>query len=265
MDYLKAIQKFEIVNKEGMSTPFVANKFQEKFFNEMSGKDIILKARQCGFSSIILAIFTIDFLLKDNSRSVVISHDSPSAQKLLDRVKYFISSAEKKGLDVNLKYNSKNELVNSQKNSSFYIGASGSKSFGRGDTLTSLHLSEFAFYPDPKAIFASALQAVVPDGRVIIESTANGMNYYKELWEKSKAGETGFKAHFFGNDFYSSEFLKQKKNELDDLFPQEYPSSDIEAFLSSGNPFFNREALKHYLDSISDPIETFNGYYDLPL
>lgn len=265
MNYLKNLSKFNIVNKEGQSVPFVANKFQEKFVNDMSGRDVILKARQCGFSSLILAIFTLDFILKENSRSVVISHDSPSAQKLLDRVKYFIKSAEDNGLLINLKYNSKNEMVNSDKNSSFYIGASGSKSFGRGDTLTNLHLSEFAFYPDPKAMLASALQAVVPTGRVVIESTANGMNYFKEFWDNSKAGQTGFKTHFFDNSFYSTEFLNQKKMELAELFSQEYPLTDTEAFLSSGNPFFDQEALKFYLTTVTDPIQTFPTYYDLQI
>lgn len=263
MNYISAIKKFDIVNKEGQSVPFVVNKFQDIFLRDMSGRDMILKARQCGFSSLILAIFTLDFLGKENSRSVVISHDSPSAQKLLDRVKQYIESVKQKGFPVNLKYNSKNEMVNSEKNSSFYIGAAGSKSFGRGDTLTNLHLSEFAFYPDPKSMLASALQAVVPTGRVIIESTANGMNYYKDFWDRSKSGESGFKTHFFDNSFYSPEFLEQKKKELAELYPQEYPATDTEAFLSSGNPFFDMEALKYYLGEVKDPVQSFPTHYDL--
>lgn len=263
MNYLKSIQRFDIVNKEGQTVSFVPNQFQELFYNSMSGKDVILKARQIGFSSLILAIFTLDFLLKENSRSVCISHDSPSSQKLLDRVKFFLASAEKKGLDLKLKYNSRNEMVNADKNSTFYIGAAGSKSFGRGDTLTNLHLSEFAFYDDPQAMLASTLQAVVPTGRVIIESTANGMNFFKEFWDKTKVGETGFKTHFFDNSFYSKEFLEQKRRELAELYPQEYPETDVEAFLSSGNPFFDQEALKAYLVNVAKPTQTYPTHYDL--
>lgn len=265
MDYLKAIKKFDIVNKEGQSVPFCANNFQEIYFNNSTNKDVILKARQIGFSSLILAIFTLDFLGKENSRSVCVSHDAPSATKLLDRVKYFIDSLKRKGLTINLKYNSRNEMVNADKNSTFYIGAAGSKSFGRGDTLTNLHLSEFAFYDDPQSLLASALQAVVPTGKVIIESTANGMNYFKEFWDRSKSGDTGFKTHFFDNSFYSKEFLEQKKKELGERFPQEYPETDTEAFLSSGNPFFDQEALKFYLDQIQQPVNTYHSQYDLSL
>jgi hypothetical protein len=265
VNYTKALSKFDIVNKEGLSVPFILNKEQQQFLDSMTGRDVILKARQIGFSSLILGIFTIDFLLKANSRGVIISHDTNSSQKLLDRAKYFLDSAQRKGLAVNLKYNNRSELINSDNNASLYIGTPQSKSFGRGDTIHSLHLSEFAFYDDPQRLLASVLQAVVPDGRVIIESTANGTNYFKQFWDLAKTKQNGFITHFFDNTHYSPEFLKQKQSELGDLYPQEYPSTDIEAFLSSGNPFFNKEALQVYLQQIAEPIATYATSYDLPL
>jgi len=266
MDYLENIKKFDIVDKSGQRVPFEVNKFQRKFLEDMQGKDIILKCRQIGFTSLILAMFTIDFLTKENSRSVCISHNSQSAQKLLDRVKFYIKSLEEKGLVVDLKYNSRSELVNASQNSSFYIGQSGSKAFGRGDTLTNLHLSEFAFYPDPENLLSSVLQAVVPDGRVVMETTANGVNYFKSFWDKSKAKQTTFTTHFYGNDFYSEEFLAEKKLELsEDKFKQEYPSNDLECFLNSGSLFFPRDALIEYLSRIKEPQESFETYYDLQI
>lgn len=266
MNYTKSLGKFNIVDKTGQVVAFEVNSFQQRYIDSMTTRDAILKVRQVGFSSLILGIFTLDFLLVENSRSVCISHDSQSAQKLLDRVKYFIKSAEEKGLEVNLKYNSRNELVNSDKNSSFYIGQAGSKSFGRGDTLNNLHLSEFAFYPNPEAMLGSVLQAVVPGGRVIIESTANGMNFYKTFWDKAKAGQNNFKPHFFDNSFYSKEFLEEKKQELgEELFKQEYPANDLEAFLSSGDLFFDKPSLSWYLSQIKEPISTFQSHYDLSI
>lgn len=263
---IKNLAKFDIVSKEGARVPFVANKEQIRFIDSMTGRDIILKSRQIGFSSLILGLFTLDFLLKENSRSVCISHDSQSAQRLLDRVKFFIQSAQEKGLAVNLKYNSRNELVNSDINSTFYIGAAGSKSFGRGDTISNLLLSEYAFYPDPENLLASVMQGLVPTGRAIIETTANGMNFFKDVWDKAKAEQNNFKSHFFDNSFYSVEFLDTKRKELgEDLFRQEYPASDIEAFLSSGDLFFSKKALEYYQRTLHDPIETYNSYFDLTI
>lgn len=265
INYAKAIAKFDIVDKAGQVVSFIPNKFQLELLETMTNKNLILKSRQIGFTSLILAIFTVDFLLTENSRSVCISHDGPSATKLLDRVKYFIDSAESKGLKINLKYNSRNELVNADKNSSFYIGMAGSKSFGRGDTLSNLHLSEFAFYPDPERLLSSALQAVVPDGKTFIESTACGLNFFKTLWDESKRGVRPFKTHFFGNNFYSEAFLLEKKSELGDQFPQEYPATDLEAFLSSGNPFFDRDAMANYLKAVKPAENEWSSFYDMAI
>jgi len=115
---------------------------------------------------------------------------------------------------VPLKYNSKYELYNEELNSRYTIGTADNKDFGRSKTITNLHLSEFNFYPDAEKLFAGVMQAVVPEGRVIIESTANGFNFGKTFWDKTKLGETGFKALFYGaNEFYSKKFLnKRKKN-----------------------------------------------------
>lgn len=263
-NYDNKINKFDLVNKAGKVVPFDLNKEQHDFLSNMTGRDVILKSRQIGFSSLILAMFTVDFLLIENSRSVCISHDGESAQKMLDRVKFYLDSAKRKGLQLDLKYNSRSELVNASKNSTFYIGKAGSKTFGRGDTLLNLHLSEFAFYPDPERLLASVLQAVVdqqtnPDSKVIIETTANGQNYFKQFWMKSKEGDTGFKTSFFDSSCYSPEFLAQKQKELGDTFPQEYPANDYTCFLTTGRPFFNQLALEWYKTNFVRPPQR-TGY-----
>lgn len=254
--YKKPIEKeFAIIDKTGNSVPFVMNSVQERFIHEEGAdRSVILKARQQGFSSLILAIFTTDFIFKDNSRSVIVADNSENATELLDRVRYFIQSFEdKNGFKLQLKYNSKYELFNESNNARYTIGTAENKDFGRSKTITNLHLSEFAFYPDPERLFAGVMQAVVPDGKVIIETTANGFNYLKKFWDECKAGERPFGALFYGaNEFYSSEFLENKKKELGRLFTQEYPSTDIEAFLSSGDLYFNHEALARYLEEVKD-------------
>ena len=253
MDYKKAITQFDILNKEARVIPFVPNTEQSRFLDEMSGKDVILKARQMGFSSLLLAIFTIDFLTVPNSRSVIISHDKEAVTALLDRAKFYISSAESRGLATKFKYNSRHELVNELNGSSLFVGTA-NKSF-RGETINNLHLSELAFYDDPQSVFAGAVQAVVPNGRVIIETTANGMGWFRSFYYRSKDGETGYKTHFFNRGFYSQEFLDVKRRELqdDDLFNQEYPLSEHDAFISSGRPFFDQEIVEWYREGCKHP------------
>ncbi|HEX9008623.1 MAG TPA: hypothetical protein VF837_05170, partial [Patescibacteria group bacterium] len=225
-----------LVDKTGTDVPFKLNSIQEKYLTQdFTGHDVILKARQQGFSSVILAMFTKDFIAKENSRSVIVADIADNASELLDRVKYYIKSFEDSAkTKVPLKYNSKYEIFNEAINSRYTIGTADNSDFGRSKTITNLHLSEFAFYPNPEKLFAGAMQAVVPDGKVIIETTANGFNFFKKFWEECKTGERPFKPLFYkASDFYDAPTLATKKLELQDLFQQEYPETDTEAFLAS--------------------------------
>lgn len=259
--YKKFIEtNFQIVDKEGNLVPFRLNKIQDKFLTQdtSNGRDIILKARQQGFSSLILGVFTADFLLKPNTFNVVIADDSDNAQGLLKRVKDYIGCwCEKRGIKTKdiLKYNSKYELYFAQNNSTYIIGTAQNINVGRSKTITNLHLSEAAFYPHLEQMLAGVLQAVVPDGRVIMETTANGFNFFKEYWDKSELNETDFSNHFYkASDFYTQELLDTKKKELGRLYKQEYPETPLEAFITSGETYFDQEALEYYLLNAIEPI-----------
>jgi hypothetical protein len=57
------------------------------------------------------------------------------------------------------------------------------------------------------------------------------------------------------SDFYDEAFLDIKKKQLKELFPQEYPETATEAFLASGEQYFNPTSLKWYLDNVKEKIE----------
>lgn len=248
---------FELVNKEGLVQPFTLNKIQNQFLLEDStGMDIILKARQQGFSSMSLGLFTTDFLNLPNSESAVVADISDNAEGLLSRVKYYLQSYERKtGIKVPLKYNSKYELFNPLLNTKIIIGTAENVEFGRSKTLRNLLLSEAAFYREFRKLLAGALQAVVPSGRVVIETTANGFNDFKDFWDESERGETGFKPNFYSaSAFYDQEFLELKKKQLKQTYKQEYPETALEAFLTSGDLYFDAEALEHYMKNEKQPV-----------
>jgi hypothetical protein len=251
-DYLR------IVNKDRIEIDFRLNNIQTKFLTQdMTGRDIILKARQQGFSSLVLAIFTADFLFKRNSYNVVMADNRDNAQGLLKRVKDYLKVyCHKKKINVTdlLKYNNKYELYNAYQDSTYIIGTAENKEVGRSKTITNLHLSEAAFYPNLGNIIASTVQAVVPKGRIIIETTANGFNEFKDLWDRTVRGETNYKAHFYGaSAFYDAKFLETKKQELGRLYKQEYPETPLEAFITSGETFFSKDALEYYMGIVKEP------------
>ena len=249
-----------IINKEGIEIPFRLNSIQSAYVDKSSHKDLILKARQQGFSSFILAVFTADFLLKENSNSVVVADKADNAMSLLTRVKHYIKAYETKNkVKVPLKYNSKYQLVNGVNNATYTIGTAQEQDFGRSRTITNLHLSEAAFYPNLPNLLAGAAQAVVPNGKLVIETTANGFNSFKTLWDDSVLTQTAYQPLFFkASDFYDQETLEHKRKELGErLFKQEYPETPIDAFILSGTPYFDTEAMEYYLSNIRKPLHEF--------
>jgi len=247
-----------IINKEQQPVPFLLNPIQYKYLIEdATGRDVILKARQQGFSSVILAIFTADFILKDNTRSVIVADKADNATELLDRVKFYIRAYEEKNnITLPLKYNSKYELFNEFNGSRYTIGTAENKEIGRSKTVTNLHLSEFAYYPDAEKLFAGIMQAVVPEGKVIIETTARGFNYFKEFWGECVNKVRPFKPLFYpASDFYTRNALDIKRRELGRLFDQEYPETPEDSFLTSGDLYFDSKALREYLAGCTNPLK----------
>lgn len=99
INYQKYIERnFSILDKDGKVVPFILNHPQDRYLTglynhygrELKGvRDIILKGRKMGFSSVILAIFSVDFLLEDFPiASVCIANTRSETRKLLDRAKF---------------------------------------------------------------------------------------------------------------------------------------------------------------------------------
>jgi hypothetical protein len=78
-------------------------------------------------------------------------------------------------------------------NSQLTIGTAKEVEAGRGLTIHSLHLSEVAFYRDIRKLLA-ILNAVPdhPDTLVLKESTADGLNHFKDDWDAAEAGESAY-------------------------------------------------------------------------
>lgn len=199
--YKRAIEKsFLIVDKEMKSVPFILNPPQNEILKELGGMDIILKARQEGISSLVAAMFAIDFITVENIRCVIISHEDKATQRLFDRVRYFLDSMKQTfpgELPYKLDRSSTHELFNKTKNSYYYIGTAGARAFGHGETINDLHVSELSRWPEQEKMMIGLMQAVPKDGRIIIETTANGYgDYFNKLWTQNKETQYPFRTHF---------------------------------------------------------------------
>lgn len=236
LDYKKMIETgFEILDKRGERKPFILNPIQIDFLNRMEADFPTLqgvrfnidKARQEGFSALIDAIFTVDFLAQENIGGQIISHKIVETQVLIKRVNFYIDSfCAKNGItrkDI-LKTDSTAMLENKNNGSYLFIGTAGATTLGRGGTLQNLHWSEVAFYPtgpnsSPEQIVTGAEQQVLMGvGKIFRESTGNmvGDFFHKEV-ERSRKGESGFKFVFYPwfmhNEYVSDDFMEPNADE----------------------------------------------------
>lgn len=284
INYRKFIQEnFMVLDLNTQQpVPFNFNKVQAKYYDllwdsysKMEGiREIVLKARQEGMSTMILALFTVDFIMIPHSVSICISHRKDSTEMLFKKVKFFIESyCKKNGFNLvdYLKTDNKGLIESRANNSTFYIGTAGAKVGGRGGSARNIHFSECAFYQDTELITASEIvvataQQVPQDrGMIFIESTANGEgNYYQKEWERAnEIGESGkrnssYHPRFFGwQEFYTPEWVEQKRGDFptEALWKQEYPNDPDEAFIVSGTPYFDNQMLQAMLKAASKPIK----------
>ena len=163
---------------------------------------------------------------------------------------------------------------------------------GRGSTKQNIHWTEPAFYPNTEIMSAKTLmtgaEEQVPDGfgKIVRESTGNlASDYYAEEYYLGKEGKSPFKSRFIAwyshkpytleapigwelPDYYKKLVEEEtatinqcywhymKTRELTDKEKlREYPTLDREAFLFGGNPYFNAEALLHYVNTSIKPIK----------
>lgn len=186
---------FRVVDKDGGDVDFIMNPAQASIDHTLTGRDIIPKARQEGVSTYFLARYTVKCLSQRNTRAVVISHDKEATQRMLAKVHYFLDNI--RGPDPVLKTSSRNEITFPKTNSAFYLGTAGSRQFGRGDTITHLHCSEVAYWPDPKSLTAGLFQAVPKNGEIALESTGNGVgNWYHNICTRAAESKGRYKLHF---------------------------------------------------------------------
>lgn len=180
---------FQIQNKQGVTVPFHLKAGQLAYDAVRTNRDLIPKARQEGFSSQGVALQSVDCLGKEGTRSVLVSHEAESTQRLLDKARFYFDHME--GPKPVLGRHSRNEFYFPKTESTYYIGTAGARAFGRGDTITHLHLSEYAWWETSGLKHVAGLfQAVPLTGTIRIESTGNGRtnDFYYMVMNAEKLG-----------------------------------------------------------------------------
>lgn len=309
-DYLENFLK--IRTKDGRETLLRLKPAQEKLYEQVrktvqAGKPvrkIILKARQLGFSTEVAGIIFQSCATQPNRTGFFAAHTADATDNLHKMHKRFLDGLPPQ-LKPMVKASNGKEILfeNPSKDpeerrrspglkSRIRCATAGGKGIGRSDTIQYLHVSEYAFWPDGKAMgkqdtLLGLLQAVpsIPGTMVFIESTANGYDDFERLWEMAVRGESEFEPVFFpwyeepgyrrpvepGTVWTPEEKKMQERFRLDEeqlswrrwcirnncggdinKFHQEYPATPEEAFLATGECWFDTTIVRDRLNELRD-------------
>lgn len=276
--YLLIEVAFYIVDKKKKSVPFFLNEVQRDFiskYEEWGTRKayFILKGRQQGFTSLITAMQLSFAIVQKNFSGFTLADSGDNTRAIFNDKARTVYTRLPEELKPTEKFNSVNELFFDKLNSSWRI-ATATDQVGRSRTLNFVHFSEVAFYECSLANLQKGIgEAMTEDCFRVYETTANGFNEAKDLWDSNTCYNL-FYEWWRTSEYRSTEYeyletndpwllervevLKAKGLDKEQItwyckkydsyldkntIKQEYPITPEEAFISSGDCVFNKEVL----------------------
>lgn len=192
---------------EGKVEPFKPNLSQRRFMARMWHRNLILKARQLGFTTLICILWLDHAMFVPDQRCVLIAQDLPKATEIFrDKIKFAYDRmpASVRAANPPLKWTETEVLL--ANNSAVKVTNS-----ARSGTVDRLHISEMgkigAKTPQKaNEIVKGSFPAVPDSGIIVVESTAEGQDgqFYKLTMKAQEHAEKGkvltrkdFRFHFF--------------------------------------------------------------------
>jgi hypothetical protein len=261
------------------------NRAQKEYSRRASSRNIVLKARQVGITTYIAARFFVQTITRPGTLTVQVAHTEDSAEAIFAIVRRFWANLPRRMQRGALRTSHANvrQLTFPELDSEYRVETADDNA-GRGMTIHHLHCSEVSRWPRGGGeTLASLRAAVVPNGEIVLESTANGaMGVFYEEWQKAE--ETGYTQHFFPWWFDESYRERGKvqpltaeekelveKHELTDrqiawrrktwttlrsLAAQEYAEDAVSCFVASGECVFDTKAIEQAAARAGQPTET---------
>lgn len=220
---LFAPEFLKIKDEMGNIIPFEFNDAQLKFLDlwdktKKEGKKlwfIILKPRQLGFSTLIQALLFHHNLYNDNQKTLTMGHKLDASNNLFaiyERYYNHLPQHVKPQLD----RSNEKKISYKKTGSENKVDTAQAGEIGRSDTYQGVHLTEVAFYPDPKTTLLGLMQGSKHAQIFILETTANGFNDFRNRWIDAKEGRNDFIPFFISwLEFppYSKAFHDEKEKE----------------------------------------------------
>lgn len=288
---------YTIVDKYGTRIIFRMNRSQHKVYaaSLRHPRLIVLKSRQQGISTLWLVSFFDDVVCNPDLSIGLMAQGLDESSTLLERTKILwdeLGTDVKQFLSINMKTNNTKEfsLTNG---SNIFVRTS-----FRSTTLQRLHISEMGKIANKnpekaKETKTGTLQAIAQGNTVVIESTAEGDNMFKDMWDNSVMYTHSLSPKDFFPVFLSwlddpdcvvtvqqpinekqAEYFakleaeigykltREQKNfwivqyrELGEKIYQEYPSTDVEAFMATKEGAYWAKLYFEYVKTLNREVD----------
>lgn len=188
---------YYITNKAGERELFNPNEAQLEYLQGATSSDIILKARQMGFTTLMCLVALDEAIFLNDHKAAIIAHTKEDAFEIFDsKIKYPYDNLPDRLKERKPARNDRAGLLRFEHGSSVRVAVS-----ARSGTLQRLHVSEFgkicARYPKKAREIVSGSFPAVGDNPKTIESTAEGQEgHFFEYCTKAMRGEGQFRFHF---------------------------------------------------------------------
>lgn len=229
-DKMWRLENLYVINSKNKGKQiFRLTRAQRDFLQNMRNRNIILKSRQLGFSTLITLWILDEVLFKRDREALAIAHVKEGMTDIFDKKAKFalLNLPEEIKSIFNFKTNSKTKLqieFNDGSVSSFGVSLS-----GRSGTYNYVHISEYAklskmFPQRAEEVVTGTLPAVPMSGYVFIESTAEGAqgNFYDTYMDaisaKARGVESLFKVQFYPH-FYNWTWDDMEMEQITDIIP----------------------------------------------
>ena len=215
---------FIVVDKEKNTCPFFLNEVQIEFLDILNKSIddfdkgiitdislIILKGRQQGFTTLVTAYQLCCSILNRNFEGYTLADKSDNSEAIFQNKAKYPFGQLPDVLKPTEKFNNRKQLLFEKINSSWSVDTA-TKEVGRSRTVNFFHGSECAFWKDGIEYIQAALgEALTKNCIKIYESTANGFNDYKKMWDSGVHINCFFP--WWKTPEYRLEFISEEKKQ----------------------------------------------------
>ena len=266
------LQEFVSIQTPHGRTPFQLRWYQKQLLTDFQlyKYNLVLKARQLGFTTLISGYSLWLGLFRDDQVIDIFADKELNAKKIIKRLRYQYRSLPqwlKDSLPKPLKMNETNWTF---ENGSSVEAFTATEDSGRGETANLAILDEWASYPAEAADDAwAAIEPIIDIGGVFIGgSTAKGIeNAFHNKWQ-AVSDDTEWRRTFIpyhvvphrDEAWWARKLSVAKREGQEWMIHQEYPRNAEEAFVKSGMNVFDTDILVELEDAMSPP--TARGLMD---